>query len=117
MKFGIAEKAFCGEVDWHFFTRLEKKYPRGTRPNRAAADGYWKATGTDKPIFKDSGRRILLGLRKALVFYVGKPPQGQKTNWIMHEYRLPDRGAPAAHIHHRGTTVVWRPNLLSILSN
>jgi len=32
------------------------------------------------------GRRV--GIKKALVFYVGKAPKGSKTNWIMHEYRL-----------------------------
>ncbi|CAA2938486.1 NAC transcription factor 56-like isoform X2 [Olea europaea var. sylvestris] len=31
-----------------------------------------------------------VGVKKALVFYGGKPPKGIKTNWIMHEYRLPD---------------------------
>lgn len=29
-----------------------------------------------------------IGFRKALVFYKGKPPNGDKTDWIMHEYRL-----------------------------
>lgn len=29
-------------------------------------------------------------MKKALVFYRGKPPKGIKTNWIMHEYRLID---------------------------
>lgn len=32
------------------------------------------------------GRKV--GIKKALVFYVGKAPKGTKTNWIMHEYRL-----------------------------
>jgi len=27
-------------------------------------------------------------VKKALVFYKGRPPKGLKTNWIMHEYRL-----------------------------
>lgn len=31
-----------------------------------------------------------VGVKKALVFYGGKPPKGIKTNWIMHEYRLVD---------------------------
>lgn len=31
-----------------------------------------------------------VGVKKALVFYGGKPPKGVKTNWIMHEYRLLD---------------------------
>ena len=29
-----------------------------------------------------------VGVKKALVFYGGKPPKGIKTNWVMHEYRL-----------------------------
>ncbi|PIA40769.1 hypothetical protein AQUCO_02400081v1 [Aquilegia coerulea] len=31
-----------------------------------------------------------IGVKKALVFYRGKPPKGIKSNWIMHEYRLID---------------------------
>ncbi|KAJ6681632.1 putative proteinC DOMAIN-CONTAINING PROTEIN 2-LIKE [Salix koriyanagi] len=46
--------------------------------------GYWKATGADKPI----GQPKTVGIKKALVFYAGKAPKGEKTNWIMHEYRL-----------------------------
>lgn len=57
------------------------------RPNRAATSGYWKATGTDKPILSSTGDQKV-GVKKALVFYGGKPPKGIKTNWIMHEYRL-----------------------------
>ncbi|XP_004293170.1 PREDICTED: uncharacterized protein LOC101294338 [Fragaria vesca subsp. vesca] len=76
-----------GEKEWYFFTPRDRKYRNGQRPNRAAGDGYWKATGADKSI--KSGN-IEVGFRKALVFYRGKPPKGKKTNWIMHEYRVPD---------------------------
>lgn len=55
------------------------------RPNRATVSGYWKATGTDKSIFSGSKH---IGVKKALVFYKGRPPKGIKTDWIMHEYRL-----------------------------
>ncbi|KAJ8900562.1 hypothetical protein K2173_025339 [Erythroxylum novogranatense] len=34
----------------------------------------------------------VIGWKKALVFYFGKPPNGEKTSWIMHEYTL--RNAP-----------------------
>ncbi|KAL2497174.1 Armadillo/beta-catenin-like repeat [Abeliophyllum distichum] len=75
-----------GEKEWYFFSPRDRKYPNGSRPNRAAGVGYWKATGADKPI----GRPKAVGIKKALVFYAGKAPKGEKTNWIMHEYRLAD---------------------------
>ena len=53
------------------------------RPNRAAGNGYWKATGKDK-IVKHEG--VVVGFRKYLVFYRGKPPKGDKTNCVMHEF-------------------------------
>ncbi|CAI9772353.1 unnamed protein product [Fraxinus pennsylvanica] len=73
------------ENEWFFFTPRNRKYKKGMRPDRAADGGYWKATGADK-IIKHNGEEI--GLRKALVFYTGKPPTGEKTSWIMHEFRL-----------------------------
>jgi hypothetical protein len=78
--------ALYGEKEWYFFSPRDRKYPNGSRPNRAAGSGYWKATGADKPI----GRPKAVGIKKALVFYAGKAPKGEKTNWIMHEYRLAD---------------------------
>ncbi|CAN1198311.1 NAC transcription factor 32 [Linum perenne] len=78
-----------GEGEWYFFTPRDKKYPNGTRPNRAAGNGYWKATGADKVIKDEStDSEVVIGLRKALVYYMGKPPKGEKTDWIMHEFRL-----------------------------
>ncbi|VFQ63553.1 unnamed protein product [Cuscuta campestris] len=76
--------ALYGEKEWYFFSPRDRKYPNGSRPNRAAGTGYWKATGADKPV----GKPKTLGIKKALVFYAGKAPKGLKTNWIMHEYRL-----------------------------
>ncbi|XP_022740735.1 NAC transcription factor NAM-2-like [Durio zibethinus] len=43
-----------------------------------------------EPIGSLNLRRLKLGYRKALVFYKGKPPKGQKTDWMMHEFRLKD---------------------------
>ncbi|PUZ62354.1 hypothetical protein GQ55_4G350400 [Panicum hallii var. hallii] len=91
----IQEKCRIGsgpQNDWYFFSHKDKKYPTGTRTNRATAAGFWKATGRDKAIYT-SARRI--GMRKTLVFYKGRAPHGQKSDWIMHEYRLDD-AHPAA---------------------
>ncbi|OMO80376.1 No apical meristem (NAM) protein [Corchorus capsularis] len=85
----LPAKATFGEQEWYFFSPRDRKYPNGARPNRAATSGYWKATGTDKPVLTSGGTQKV-GVKKALVFYGGKPPKGIKTNWIMHEYRLAD---------------------------
>ncbi|KAJ4953028.1 hypothetical protein NE237_029860 [Protea cynaroides] len=82
----LPSMALYGEKEWYFFSPRDRKYPNGSRPNRAAGTGYWKATGADKPI----GIPKPIGIKKALVFYSGKAPRGEKTNWIMHEYRLAD---------------------------
>ncbi|KAK9276419.1 hypothetical protein L1049_005952 [Liquidambar formosana] len=71
--------------DWYFFSHKDKKYPTGTRTNRATKAGFWKATGRDKAIYT---KHCLIGMRKTLVFYKGRAPNGQKSDWIMHEYRL-----------------------------
>ncbi|PKA66303.1 NAC domain-containing protein 7 [Apostasia shenzhenica] len=71
--------------EWYFFSHKDKKYPTGARTNRATKTGFWKATGRDKPIYI---KHNLIGLRKTLVFYRGRAPNGQKSDWIMHEYRL-----------------------------
>ncbi|XP_058218494.1 NAC domain-containing protein 30 [Rhododendron vialii] len=71
--------------EWYFFSHKDKKYPTGTRTNRATAAGFWKATGRDKAVLS---KNRLIGMRKTLVFYKGRAPNGRKSDWIMHEYRL-----------------------------
>ncbi|PKA51173.1 NAC domain-containing protein 68 [Apostasia shenzhenica] len=92
----LPDKALFGQREWYFFTPRDRKYPNGTRPNRAAGKGYWKATGADKPVAPKGSSRAL-GIKKALVFYSGKAPKGVKTDWIIHEYRLPDSNRSAAN--------------------
>lgn len=86
--------AMFGTKEWYFFTPRERKYPNGSRPNRTAGRGYWKATGADKPV-APAGSGGAVGIKKALVFYDGKAPKGRKTDWIMHEYRLADANRSA----------------------
>ncbi|KDO53676.1 hypothetical protein CISIN_1g046218mg [Citrus sinensis] len=79
------------EKTLYFFTPRDRKYPKGTRPNRAAGRGYWKATGVDNIIGRKENP---IGYRKSLVYYQGYPKKSKKTNWIMHEYRI-DHKSPA----------------------
>ncbi|GAA0146422.1 hypothetical protein LIER_06384 [Lithospermum erythrorhizon] len=75
------------EHERYFFSTREVKYPNGNRSNRATVSGYWKATGIDKKIVTCRGNQVV-GMKKTLVFYRGKAPNGCRTDWIMHEYRL-----------------------------
>ncbi|CAM0146895.1 unnamed protein product [Urochloa decumbens] len=88
----LPSKAKMGEKEWYFFCHKDMKYPTGMRTNRATKEGYWKATGKDREIFKPAAAggagRELVGMKKTLVFYMGRAPRGSKTDWVMHEFRL-----------------------------
>ncbi|CAJ1973108.1 unnamed protein product [Sphenostylis stenocarpa] len=95
----LPDVAKMGEREWYLFSLRDRKYPTGLRTNRATGAGYWKATGKDKEVFSASSG-TLLGMKKTLVFYKGRAPRGEKTKWVMHEYRLDgDFSLPHPHPH------------------
>ncbi|KAE8655967.1 NAC domain-containing protein 37 [Hibiscus syriacus] len=51
------------QSEWYFFSHKDKKYPTGTKTNRATMAGFWKATGRDKAVYDKSE---LIGMRKTL---------------------------------------------------
>ncbi|XP_065875059.1 protein CUP-SHAPED COTYLEDON 3 [Euphorbia lathyris] len=83
----LPEVAKLNANEWYFFSFRDRKYATGFRTNRATTSGYWKATGKDRTVL-DPATREIVGMRKTLVFYRNRAPNGIKTGWIMHEFRL-----------------------------
>ncbi|XP_030542499.1 NAC domain-containing protein 21/22-like [Rhodamnia argentea] len=83
----LPEVAKLNATEWYFFSFRDRKYATGYRTNRATISGYWKATGKDRVVHDPSTREVV-GMRKTLVFYRNRAPNGIKTGWIMHEFRL-----------------------------
>ncbi|VFQ98301.1 unnamed protein product [Cuscuta campestris] len=66
----IQEKCRIGsgpQTDWYFFSHKDKKYPTGSRTNRATVAGFWKATGRDKRVAFQFRLTIAHALREASV--------------------------------------------------
>nr|AFN55271.1 NAC domain-containing protein [Tamarix hispida] len=90
-----AEFASVGDKEWYFYCKRGRKYRNSVRPNRVTGSGFWKATGIDRPIYNNEGEgtpRQCIGLKKSLVYYRGCAGKGAKTDWMMHEFRLPTEG-------------------------
>ena len=83
--FGL-ELAASGEKEWYFYCQRDRKYRNSARPNRVTGAGFWKATGTDRPVYSS---KSIIGLKKSLVFYKGRACKAFKTDWMMHEFRDP----------------------------
>ncbi|KAJ8769097.1 hypothetical protein K2173_000872 [Erythroxylum novogranatense] len=74
-----------GDLKWYFFCPIEKKYARSARMNRSTDLGYWKTSGRDRMVHHKS---VVVGTIRTLIFHKGKPPNGERRDWVMHEYKL-----------------------------
>ncbi|XP_010520448.1 PREDICTED: NAC domain-containing protein 60-like isoform X1 [Tarenaya hassleriana] len=77
------------ETEWFFFYTRGRKYPHGSQNKRTTQKGFWKATGKERNV--KSGAEVI-GTKRTLVFYVGRAPKGERTEWIIHEYCM--KGVP-----------------------
>jgi hypothetical protein len=116
-----AEFASTGEKEWYFYCPRDRKYRNSARPNRVTGAGFWKATGTDRPIYSSEGSKCI-GLKKSLVFYKGRAAKGIKTDWMMHEFRLPSLTDPLSPKKYLEKTIPanvskTRPYFIIILEN
>lgn len=92
-----------GDLKWYFFCPRLKKYPNGGKANRSTESGYWKTTGKDRDVtYNDE----VVGKIRTLIFHYGKTPRGERTDWVIHEYRLEDRALVQRNI----------PQVMKILS-
>ncbi|XP_031129979.1 NAC domain-containing protein 104-like [Ipomoea triloba] len=78
-------KAMAEGRKWYFYSRRTSR--------RMTENGFWKPLGVEEPIFSSSGAGQKVGMKKYYAFYVGEPPEGDKTDWVMQEYRLSDYSA------------------------
>ncbi|XP_023733561.1 NAC domain-containing protein 53 [Lactuca sativa] len=84
------------DLEWYFFSVLDKKYGNGSCTKRATDKGYWKTIGNIRSIYH---RSQLVGMeKKPLVYHSGRAPKGERTNWVMHEYILIDQELEKAGI-------------------
>lgn len=85
----LPDKSLLGSGDrkWYFFCPVEKKYSCGNRMKRATEVGFWKISGKDRPVCYN---REVVGSIKTLIFHRGRAPKGDRTDWVMYEYRLED---------------------------
>ncbi|KAL2528113.1 NAC domain-containing protein 82-like [Forsythia ovata] len=75
------------DLEWFFYCPREKRYASGVRVKRSTENGYWKTTGKDRPVFYNNN---IVGMVKTLIFHLGHAPHGQRTDWVIHEFRILD---------------------------
>ncbi|PHT91129.1 hypothetical protein T459_06242 [Capsicum annuum] len=80
--------------EW-FFCPKDRKYLNGQRLNRATERGYWKTTGEDTNITTKNGAKI--GMKKTLVYYIGRASYGKRTHMVIHEYCPTENSLDGSH--------------------
>ncbi|KAK3228796.1 hypothetical protein Dsin_000677 [Dipteronia sinensis] len=101
----ISEFKYGKPNEAYFFNEREYIQSKGLAKRRTKS-GYWKATGRDTQIFYGE---TVVGFKKILIFYWGKAPDGKRSPWIMHEFRVnPSLIPPNSSDYNTITTKVER---------
>lgn len=88
---------------WFFFIPRQESEARGGRPKRLTTTGYWKATGSPNHVYSSDNR--IIGIKRTMVFYSGRAPNGTKTDWKMNEYSA-IKGEPSSSISNKAVPTV-----------
>ncbi|KAG6571701.1 NAC domain-containing protein 104, partial [Cucurbita argyrosperma subsp. sororia] len=73
---------------WYFYSRKIDA--------RVTDNGYWNPLGRDDPVLSTATSQVV-GMKKYFLFHAtASAPDPIKTNWIMHEYRLPDAASSSS---------------------
>ena len=69
---------------------------------RGTECGYWKSTGKDRSVLYNGE---VSGWIKTLIFHTGRAPKGERTDWVMHEYRLEAKDLADSGVPHVNDTL------------
>ncbi|XP_057497041.1 NAC domain-containing protein 82-like [Actinidia eriantha] len=76
------------DLEWYFFCPAARKYSSGARSKRSTEIGFWKSTGKDRSVLYNEQT---VGSVKTLVFHRGHAPKGERTDWLMYEYKIKEK--------------------------
>ncbi|KAL6131183.1 hypothetical protein ACLB2K_069561 [Fragaria x ananassa] len=94
------------DMEWFFFTRNAFKYNKSRRSNRSTKKGFWKITGKERGI-KARRSKAVIGKKRTLTFYQGRG-KAKKTDWVFHEYYLPQNQVVSCSKKEKGDFVLCR---------
>ncbi|KAI3452896.1 hypothetical protein Pfo_009559 [Paulownia fortunei] len=90
----LNQSKYAREDEAYFFVPVKIKLSQGEDLTRTTPSGYWKICKENVPICGPNGT---IGFKNKLVFYHGKDPNGNKTDWKMVEYRSNHSVIPASN--------------------
>ncbi|KAI5346003.1 hypothetical protein L3X38_013882 [Prunus dulcis] len=85
----LVAKSLMKPDDENGFFFSQPEYTQKKHTKRSTEVGFWKITGREHEIRTRDRRRTVIGKKRILTFYIGHGRKSDKTNWVMHEYYIP----------------------------